>query len=72
MAKVEQFPVISITGQTGSGKSHIAQTIARKLNPAVAPFVCNIGPQTQLTDLFGHYRLVDEGNEQKTVLEPAP
>ena len=44
-------------GPAGSGKSYLADKVARSLNPDIAPIVLTTGPNTRLEDLAGEPHL---------------
>ena len=68
--KVRQHPVVFIKGETGAGKSHIAEAVARMLNPDLSPHVITVGPETELSDLLGRVALKPGEDQTQTV--PAP
>ncbi len=51
--KVRLNPVVCIKGETGAGKSYIAEAVARTLNPDQPPQIITVGPETELSDLLG-------------------
>ena len=51
--KVRRNPVVCIKGETGAGKSYIAEAVARSLNSGQSPQVITVGPETELSDLLG-------------------
>lgn len=63
-AKVHKHPVVFIKGETGAGKSYIAEAVARELNPDMAPVVITVGPETEVSDLLGRMALDKTGDSQ--------
>ncbi len=55
--KVRKHPIVFIKGETGAGKSYIAETVARRLNPDISPMIITVGPETELSDLLGRITL---------------
>lgn len=75
--KVRKHPVVFIKGETGAGKSYIAEVVARTLNPELPPHVITVGPETELSDLLGRIALKpgdgqsqDEDFQTQAVLAP--
>ena len=50
--KVRLNPVVCIKGETGAGKSYIAEAVAKTLNHE-PPQIITVGPETELSDLLG-------------------
>ncbi|MCL6269657.1 ATP-binding protein [Sansalvadorimonas sp. 2012CJ34-2] len=72
-AKVRLNPVVCIKGATGAGKSYIAEMVARTLNPAQAPRIITVGPETELSDLLGRPVLKASGDDDHcTECQTAP
>lgn len=81
--KVRHNPVVFIKGETGAGKSYIAEEVAHTLNPDQPPRIITVGPETELSDLLGRQVLKpadnametdrDDGNtDLQTQYQPAP
>ena len=79
--KVRHNPVVCIKGETGAGKSYIAEAVARTLNPDQTPQIITVGPETELSDLLGRLVLkpadaaMDTGQDDRdlhTERLPAP
>lgn len=71
--KVRHNPVVCIKGETGAGKSYIAEAVARILNPDQPPQVITVGPETELSDLLGRRVLKPAGgNDLHTEQQPTP
>ena len=60
-------PILFFKGDSGSGKSFMAQTIAKSLKQiyanSEAAITLNIGPKTSVEDIFGAYKLVTKAND---------
>ena len=64
--KVRRNPVVCIKGETGAGKSYIAEKVARVLNPEQPPQIMTTGPETELSDLLGRLVLKPSDTSMET------
>ncbi|MGI9276539.1 MAG: AAA family ATPase [Endozoicomonas sp.] len=77
--RVRRHPLVFLQGETGAGKSHMAQAVAELLRlearwkTAPQPKVLSLGPETSAEQLFGHaVSHEDIRGDASTTFEPGP